>query len=373
VTPTSNMQTPGQDILPGLLKKLDAATQQLGDAPDFAKPSRLQPVLDIARRVLLQTGGCAAIEDRAERLERAGVFVGSDWGQPAILVPSLSGISLRSADATTVVIESLSQLRMLAVAKARYLHPGLSPVSARHFVTQVLALNLPLLFSAPSEAERETQGRLAQIPRELFQHLATRIGFEHIIDELINEIWRILQQRPIQVEPVKQMVTQISLCQSNPNIDLGTSGQGANRLVSALFGPTQACHEDPGVEVYQQRLSAMDAAALQYEATGFARAMHDTGLVSPYHAVLLNHLLGHSDQLIAEALGLSATGRDCLLCFPDLIHAIIESTLMPETAQGIYGLALMLERGILYQPPIHCRRSGFLRHFHILAHIARFP
>lgn len=352
MTPTSNMQTPGQDMLQSLLKKLDAATQQLQDAPDFAKPARLQPVIDITRRVLLQSGGCAAIEDRAETLEQAGVFAGSDWSQPAILVPSLSGVSLKSTDVTTVVIESLSQLRMLAVAKSRYLHPGLNPVAAQHFLTQVLALNLPMLFSAPSEAERETQGKLAQIPRALFQHLAARIGFEHIIDELINEIWRILQQRPIQVEPVKQMVTQISLCQSNPEIDLGTSGQGANRLVSALFGPTQACHEDPGVAIYQQRLSAMDAAALQYEATGFARAMHDTGLVSPYHAVLLNHLLGHSDQLIAEALGLSATGRDCLLCFPDLIHAIIESALTPETAQGIYGLALMLERGILYQPPI---------------------
>ncbi|MEC8859206.1 MAG: hypothetical protein VYE29_04310 [Pseudomonadota bacterium] len=336
----------------GLLQKLDAAILQLARAPDFSKPTRLQPVIDLARRVLQQPGGCAAIEKRAEALEEAGVFEGSDWAQPAILVPSLSGQSLRGSDATLLVIEALSELRMLAVAKSRYQHSSLSAVAAKHFLTQVLALNLPILFGSVGESERETQGRLALIPSLLLQHLASRIGFEHIIDELINEIWRILQQRPIQVDPVKQMITQISLCQANPDIDLGSSGQGANRLVSALFGPTQACHEDPGVEVYQQRLESMDTTALQYEATGFARAMHDTGLVSPYHAVLLKQVAQHGDQLLAEALGLSATGRDCLLCFRDLVHSIIDDCLFPETAQGIYGLALTLERGIFYQPPV---------------------
>ncbi len=65
----------------------------------------------------------------------------------------------------------------------------------------------------------------------------------------------------------------------------------------------------------------MDATALQAEATGFARAMHDTGLVSPYHPVLLLHLTDHSDHLLAEALGLSATGRDGLLCYQELVRA----------------------------------------------------
>ena len=145
------------------------------------------------------------------------------------------------------------------------------------------------------------------------------------------------------------MITQIAVCQANPDIDLGISGQGADRLVSSLFGPTRACREDPGIAVYLERLDSMDSVALQGEATGFARAMHDTGLVSPYHTVLLRYLLKHGDYLVAEALGLSATGRDCLLCYRELIHALIRSAVHPATAQAAYGLALMLERGILYQ------------------------
>ncbi len=66
------------------------------------------------------------------------------------------------------------------------------------------------------------------------------------------------------------MITQIAVCQADPEIDLGISGQGAARLVSSLFGPTQGCREDPGTEVYRERLESMDDSALQYEATGFA-------------------------------------------------------------------------------------------------------
>ncbi|MCA0976169.1 hypothetical protein LCL99_16995 [Halomonas denitrificans] len=346
ISPTDN------DKLKGLLVKLDDAIAGLEAAAAFAKPGKLPRVLDSCRRVLLQPDGCAQLETRAQRLEQAGVFDGSDWAYPHILIPSLTSHSLKSADPQLVVIEVLSELRMLAVAKQQYRHPLISSEGAHRYLTQVMAINLPLLFSAPSEAERETQGRLAQIPRALFQHLANRVGYEHVIDELISEIWRILQQRPIQVEPVKQMVTQIALCQANPNIDLGASGQGADRLVSSLFGPTQGCREDPGVEVYRERLTAMDARALQYEASGFARAMHDTGLVSPYHPVLLRHLLDLGDNLLSEALGLSSTGRDCLLCYRDLVHSMIRTAIHPQTAQAVYGLALTLERGILYQPPV---------------------
>lgn len=345
-------QAPDSAMLDAALAKLDEAVEILANARDFAKPGKLRRVFDGARKVMLQPGGCAAIEARAQAIEAAGIFDGSDWAQPQILIPSLTVHSLKSPESDTVVLEALSELRLLAVAQGRYEHALISTEQAHHYLTQVLALNLELLFSAPSEAERETQGRLAQLTRGLFAHLAETIGYEHVIDQMIDEIWRILQQRPIQVDAIKRMITQIAICQANPDIDLGTSGQGADRLVSSLFGATQASREDPGVEIYLERLQAMDSGALQYEATGFARAMHDTGLVSAYHAVLLRHLLDQGDHLLAEALGLSATGRDCLLCYRQLIQALIEESIFPETPQAVYGLALMLERGILYQPPV---------------------
>lgn len=334
-----------------LVQRLDDAIEALEDSRPFAKPAKLPRLFDIVRRVLLQPEGCAALVARAERLENAGVFLGTDWADPYILLPYLTTTSLQSPQADTVIIESISELRLLAVAKGEYWHPSVSSEQAHHYLTQVLALNLSLLFGEGGEAERE-QGKLALISRGVIQHIALEIGYEHVIDRLIEEIWRILQQRPIQVTSVRRMITQIALCRIDPAIDLGGAGQGAERLISSLYGPTQACREDPGVPVYEERLQSMDTVALQSEATGFARSMHDTGLVSPYHAAFVRHILEKQDSLLTEALGLSSTGRDCLLCYRELVHVLVTEGVFPETAQGLYGLALMLERGILYQPPV---------------------
>lgn len=338
--------------LDSLLVKLDQSIQRLQETVEFAKPSKVPLLLDLSRRILLLDGGCAALEARAQVMEAAGVFAGSDWAKPHILVPSITSHAFGSGDTHLLAIEALSELRLLVVALGGYSHPLISAEQAHQFLTQVLAINLALLFTPPGEAERETQGRHARIPRLLLKHLAERIGYEHIIDRLIDEIWRILRQRPIQVEAVKHMVTQIAICQQNPAIDFGASGQGADRLVSSLYGVTQACREDPGLEVYHQRLQSMDSKALQSEATGFSRAMHDTGLVSPYHAVLIRHLLEVDEYLLAEAMGLSSTGRDCFMCYRLLALALIRKAVFPATAQSIYGLALMFERAILYQPAV---------------------
>ncbi|MBV7705233.1 hypothetical protein NOVA_20865 [Nocardia nova] len=340
------------DTLDRRLATLDEATRILGATSDFGKQVKLSRVLGALRRVLLLPGGCAAVRARASGLEAAGLFLGTDWAKPEILIPALSVGSLRSANADTVVLETVSDLRLLAVAKGEFTHPSVSAEQALVHLSQVLAVNLSLLFTPPSEAEREQQGRMARVSRELLHHLVEEIGYEKVLEHLVDEIWRILRQRPIQVEQVKRMITQIAVARSNPDIDLGATGLGADRLISSLYGTTDACREDPGVEVYRTRLDGMDDSALQYEATGFARSMHDTGLVSPYHAVLLRFLLTKGEYLLGEALGLSSTGRDSLLCYHELVRNLIEEAVHVETAQGIYGLALLLERGILYQPPV---------------------
>lgn len=332
-----------------LIDKLDQAIALLDAAREFAKASKVPRVLDTCRRVLQYQDGLALIEARAEALEHAGVFLGSDWAAPQHLVAPLSRQAL-TGSVDILLIEALSCLRLLAVARGLYRHPLISAEYANQYLTQILAINLDLLFNPADEARRLHQGRLTFLPHALLSHLASHIGYEQIVDKLIDEIWRVLEQRPIETGPVKQMITRIAACQYDPEIAL--TGAGADRLVSSLFGPTRASREDPGLEVYQERLATMDEMTLQTEASGFARAMHDTGLVSAYHPLLLLHLLEHQENLLADALGLSSTGRDCMLCYRQLVHALIQRAVTPQTPQSIYGLALMLERGILYQSPL---------------------
>ena len=195
-----NTQNPPDDgKLEQLLSRFDEAIELLDRAPEFAKAGKLGRVFDTARRVLMEPGGCGALEARAAVLEQAGGFAGSDWASPETLVPALTPHTLASADANTLVIEALSELRLLSIARVQFDHATVSAEHAHHFLTQVLASNLALLFSPPSEAERETQGRMAQLPRNLLQHLAALIGYQHIIDQF-------------PVEPGRQFIVGIQKC-----------------------------------------------------------------------------------------------------------------------------------------------------------------
>lgn len=132
--------------LDSLSEKLDEAVRALAEVSDFAKPTRISRVFDTARRLMLQQGGCARVEARARQIEEAGVFMGSDWAQPQTLIPGLTSHSLKSPDADTVVVEALSELRLLAIALGDYVHQGISSEQAHHYLTQVMAINLELLF-----------------------------------------------------------------------------------------------------------------------------------------------------------------------------------------------------------------------------------
>ena len=334
-------------------EKLERALGRLREARPFAKFEHQRPVLELSRRLLVQPDGLERLYEFAPRLDEAGIFAGSDWDNPAALLPGLVSTTLQAEDRATVVLEVVSHLRLLAVAGGRHSCPGLSAEQAEHFLTQVLALNLNRLFGGGSEADRVRLGTLGVAVDELFQFLLSHIGFRDILSSLVDEIWRILAQRPIQLGHVKRMITEIAVVLARGAGDLGEARLGADRLISALFGPTQGCLEDPGLEVYRSRLAAMDLPTLQREALGFARAMHDTGLVSDYHAVFLRQMLehGHHKQ-IPIALGLSSTGQDMLRCFPDLVRRLIADAVHPETAQTVYGLAMLLEGGVLHAPPI---------------------
>ncbi|WP_246065457.1 hypothetical protein [Hydrocarboniclastica marina] len=335
-----------------ILARFNDALTHLGQARSFAKGNHIGRVLDLGRKLLTASGGPALLYSLAREFDGAGIFEGSDWEKPENLKAKFVPHTFNEGDARLVTLECLSELRMLAVANGQYFHPGLSSEQAKHFLTQVLAFNLQVLFGASDES---TRNRPATIQKMLEQHLAfiaEHIGLENILDQVVDEVWRILRQRPIQVDNVREMITRIAACLFDPDIQVQGTARGAERLISALFGPTHGCREDPGVEVYLQRLDSMDIYALEQEAQGFARAMHDTGLVSAYHAAYLRRMADEDTEYIAKALGLSTTGRDCLFCYRDLVLTLIRESIYLETCQAIYGLAQFLERGLLYQTSI---------------------
>jgi hypothetical protein len=340
---------------------LDHAIERLDRSRAFAKPQQQRPVLDVVGRLMSVPGGAEAIYDRALRMDAAGLFAGSDWEMPTALLPQLAGRTLESPDRALAALETANLMRFLAVATGAGHHPVLQTDHARHFLTQVLALNLPRFFEFSDEASRAAGARAGHVSRVL-RFIAERVGLRDVLGVMVAEIWRILEQRPVQVAPVKDMITQIAVALNRQGSEPGAERLGAERLVSALFGPTAETLGDPGLDAYLARLDTMDTAGLSREAMGFARSMHDTGLVSDYHMGFLLWALDYPDRpLVPEAMGLGSTGLDCWRHYRGLIEELIRAALTPATPQALYGLAMLLERGVLHHAPIPPALTRLLR------------
>ena len=335
-----------------LVKTLDAAISRLAERNAIEGVSTVFEVIDAAQPLMFSPEGLEALYERVPAIEAAGFFGGSDWDYPQTLVPSLAARTIRHGEAAATMVESLSQIRLLAVTKGDYIHPSISAEHAHHFLNQALALNLDLVVSNLQESDRLRPNRLGYAVQNLYHYLIRHLGYENLLEHLVGEVWRILTQRPVQVDGVKQMVTQIAVCLEKPDALGGEVGDDALQLIHAVFSPTEGCREDPGFDVYAERMVEMDDATLLREAIGFAQAMHSTGLVSSYMPGFIRYLRSRWNELIPTALGLSHTGADAFHCYPALIHTLIDEALFPETSQCAYGLAMMLERGILYAPPV---------------------
>jgi len=334
------------------VKPLDAALNCLAERNAIEGVSPVFEVIDAAQPLMFSPEGLEALYERVSAIEAAGFFGGSDWDYPQTLVPSLAARTVRHGEPAATMVESLSQIRLLAVAKGDYTHASISAEHAHHFLAQVLALNLDLVVGDLHESDRLRPDRLGYAVQNLYRYLLRHLGYDNLLEHLVAEVWRILAQRPVQVDGVKQMVTQIAVCLEKPDALDGEVSDDALQLINAVFSPTEGCREDPGFNVYAERLAEMDDATLLQEAIAFSQAMHSTGLVSAYMPVFVRYLRGRWNALIPTALGLSYTGADAFNCYPALIHTLIDEALFPETSQCAYGLAMMLERGILYAPSV---------------------
>ncbi|MBS9403962.1 hypothetical protein KG088_10000 [Halomonas sp. TRM85114] len=335
-----------------LTAQLDAAVERLAATNAAEGVSPVFEVLEPASKLMFDARGLDQLYSRVPALEAAGFFRGSDWDYPQTLVPSLAVRTIRHGDPAATLVESLSQIRLLAVANGDFTHPSVSAEHAHHFLAQVMAMNLDIVVSDLQESDRLRPDRLGYAVQNLYHYLLQHLGYENLLEHLVAEVWRILAQRPVQVDGVKHMVTQIATCLHTSDAMVGEVGDDALQLINAVFSPTDGCREDPGFDVYAERLASMDDASLLQEAIAFAQAMHSTGLVSPYMPGFIRYLRNRWNELIPTALGLSYTGADAFHCYPALIHKLIDEALFAETSQAAYGLAMMLERGILYSPPV---------------------
>ena len=327
-----------------LENKFENALNILEQAKPFAKSLYQTDVYQLAVELASTNNGMAIIDKYAHRFDQAGVFLGGEWEDPSKLEPSFVGASLR-VRAIYSIIELLSEMRMLAIAKETAHHERLTKEAASAFLNEVLALNLDLM--SPLETEENTNPPEDHNIRaqNLFTYLGQELSFKAVADQMVQEIDRLTVQRPINTRRTLEMI-HMSQQLLNSGIDENTT-EAIEKYARATDALTPLSIVSSNQRDYKLKLEQAKEEDLLAEAKLFAESMKETGLVSPFHAVLLRFLNRKNYDVIPTSLALTETGTSSFNANQKLIHDIIQIAIYPETRQAIYGLSKLLNRGVL--------------------------
>ncbi|NHM29368.1 hypothetical protein [Neobacillus terrae] len=332
-----------------LTDKFTQALERLESAKPFAKSMYQTDVFQTSIELAGSKEGLQAIYEKAPLFDKAGVFNGGPWEDASKLQAPFVGGSFQVKGVNSI-IELLSEMRMLSIAKGDYEHEKVSASEAKDFLNEVLALNLDLLFPPETEASRINTGEHIERAERLFQFLGEELSFNAIAAKIVSEIDRLTVQRPIMTSRIEKMINMANhMTQSNIEEE---SKQALLKYAKALAAVSPLSEKYNSLREYRLALKEASESEWAKEAEAFASSMNETGLVSPYHAIFIRFLNRANPDLIPAALELSETGTASFNANTSFIHDFIQLGIHPETRQSIYGLSRMLNRGVLTQDPI---------------------
>lgn len=314
------------------------ALNQLRGSSREQKKYFQEPVLIEAALLKREKNGLELLYKYAPDFEAAGLFLGRSWEEVKTLRPELARGTLASGG-NMATAETLSILRILAVARGMYNHPDLSPKVANDYLRRMLVLNLDLLTMRETE-----ENRLYLIYKDEQESLLMRFIAEHcfspeIFTILDAEVKNLVDQRPIVVSKVTGIVESTrKLTGSNlfPYPALHACEQ-------SLFYPSELAKTQGD---YLDKLKNACDLFLIREAAQLRKSMLETGLVSVYQAIFLHYITTEKPYLLEVFFGTDSSIRKAVRKNFSLIRRLIKTAIRIETRQSIYGLYRMLERDV---------------------------
>jgi len=324
------------------------ALAALEQAASFAKARYQTDVYQLAGQLLNSAEGMHELAQHAHRFDSAGVFHNGPWNQPEKLIPQLAGGGLLG-EGIYPTLETLSELRMLAIATGRQQHDQVSAEQAIQFLRDVIIQNLHLLFADSSEASRQRPHIYARAQR-LLAMIAEQIPMAGLRDEVVAEIGFIQAQRPILVQRSIELIRYAERLPAS-----GTSAASDELLETyrlAIDQPAPLAQRCDSLSEYRNRLRAASTEQIEDECHAFAYTLQETGLSNPWHAVLLRFLSRREPRLLANALGVNDYGMASINEDQELVVDLLRVGITPATHHAIYGFAGLLERGLLNRPAV---------------------
>lgn len=340
-------------ISKGVKNKFYETLENYSEATPLLAESHKKKLLSSLDVLTDSKAGIQFLYDRIDRLVDAGIFTDTMWDDPARLVPTLVGGTLKAGDQTTIV-EVASELRILAVAEGKVRYKNFSPSKARTFLEDALVNNLDLIFPGGSEEDRSIQEDTRRKINLLLGFLTDHISISNIKGRLSREIELICAQRPVVTDRVLEIIRTVK-----EEIDLNPDHEEDRRLnqyVEAVFSPSDKAGE-LSPEQYAAFLEKAKRKEIISECEALADTMHRTGLAVAYHALLLRRVAG--DGALAKlALGLDNVGKAEFDKHKKFVSELITAVIHPDTARSCFGLAKLLERSLLSHQPV---KSGLQR------------
>lgn len=318
------------------------AFQLLMYAPLISKKLFQEAVLNEASQLLKEPNGLEKLYGYAHLFDQAGLFIDKPWEDVHKLDPTLVRGTLH-AGGNTAVAESLSDLRILAIARGDYLHPHLSSLAATEFLTKVLALNIDLLIMKETEENRVKQLYKDEHASELLHFISVHCFSSRVFENLYQEVDNLAVQRPIVVNKILKLIASAS------KLTEGREEKSPKLLLyeKAVYSPTDLATGT--LENYEAILKDCDDAALANEAIQLRQTMVQTGLVSPYHVVYLHFINKEKPALLKDLLAVDEQAATNLQAHLPLISSLISTSVTVDNRRSIFGYLRLLQRDIFTQ------------------------
>jgi hypothetical protein len=332
------------DTPSAVYENFDLALADLKESTPLMRPQKAQKMasqIDILART---SEGLVHLYEHSIELEETGFFSETAWANPQRQVPALVKGTLMSGHPSSS-FEIASELRLLAYANGLSDNKDVSPEEAKHFIEEILVLNLEFAFD---ELTEESRLKLTQQERKKvvshFKFLMQHAEVAGIKSKLAQEIREVLAQRPVVTDGVRNLIQAVY-----HKMDLHAGVEVDDQLqfyINALFFPGPMVSDNPKFKAYQERLAQAKPEELQTEAESMGRYLESTGLTNSYLSLLLKFALEHQPELVPTILNLAPQGIAEWEKHQEYCTELCNQIFSAYNYRGIYGLKRMLERSL---------------------------
>jgi len=314
------------------------------ESTPLMKPTKAQKLMSQIDLLSRTPKGLQYLYEHSLELEKAGLFEGSPWKDPAKQVHTLVKGTLLSGHPSST-IEIMSELRILAYAnglKGSFDYP---PEDASKYLEEVVVQNLEFAFD---ELNEEARTKLTPQERKKvvthFRFLMDKANLSGIKEKLVEEIQMVCAQRPIVTKTVRNLIETVY-----QRMDLDENQEVDQRLmyfISAIYSPGPLAEAHPKYDEYEKKVAEAELSVLEKEAESTGKYLHETGLTNPYLAILLRFALKEQPDLVPVLLQLNGKGKAEWKRNREFVTTLATEIFSVDNYLGIYGLKRMLERNL---------------------------